>query len=168
MLRLSFGLRGRTLKILGIDPGLASIGIGLVELGNSGIKYKASWLLVTSPHHPMPTRLAEIGRDIECVLKTCKPDEIAIEKLFFGKNVSTAMIVAQARGVILSKLSAYEVVEYTPNEIKMLACGLGHATKRDMKREIDKMVSGLKDDNTIDGIGIALAHARILLNTRAS
>jgi crossover junction endodeoxyribonuclease RuvC len=153
------------MRILGIDPGYASLGLGLLELDNNKIRYITSWLVVTRKERPMPERLAELSRDMSEILKAAKPDEVAIEQLFFWKNATTCIQVAQARGVILSRCAHIPVSEYTPQHIKMLATGRGRASKNDMKKAIEYLVSGLKDDNVIDGIGIALAHARILLNT---
>jgi crossover junction endodeoxyribonuclease RuvC len=155
-------------KVLGIDPGLASIGIGLVKVNGNDINYKASWLIKTSPHLSLAHRLAEIGRDIDLILQTAQPEEVAIEKLFWGKNVATCILVAQARGVIMGKLAGYKITEYAPSEIKRLATGRGHATKSDIKRHLEGWAPGVKDDNILDGIAIALAHARILVNTRSA
>lgn len=155
------------LVILGIDPGLSDIGYGAVRIDGSAVEYLTSGLIRTDKKKPIQERLAEIRTDMNELFFQLTPDEVAIEQLFFFKNVSSCIKVAMARGVILSTCPNTPVFEYTPMQAKNIACGSGKASKGDIQREVKRVFGiSLKDDNVADAVAIALAHARLRVNVQ--
>ena len=155
------------MKILGIDPGMAIVGYGLIETGESAddIVLQASGSVQTDKNLEDSKRLLEIYNDLSALIETCKPDCASVEKLFFFKNQKTVIPVAEARGVIITVLEKYgiPVYSYTPMEVKQVLTGYGRADKK----EVEKMVKlALKTDNlpklddTVDAIAIAICHYR--------
>lgn len=116
--------------ILGIDPGLATIGYGVIE-AKSRISLVEYGIIQTLPTSTLPERLEIIFKNIDLLIKDFNPDEVAIEELFFNKNVKTAITVGEARGVILVslKLNSVPIYEYTPLQIKSSIAGYGRAEK---------------------------------------
>lgn len=151
--------------ILGIDPGLETIGYGVVELSLREISYVKSGVIKTSKSQPMSKRLQEIYQDMLFLLDDIGADEIAIERLFFNKNITSGMQVSQARGVILAAcgFKGYETFgEYTPSQIKLTVCGSGKAKKKDIQLAVKRMFEiEIVDDNEADSIGIAVTHGRL-------
>ena len=149
--------------ILGIDPGLATIGFGFVQ--KSGDRYRAVeyGAITTKPHQIVEKRLAEIYDEMIGLIDRHRPDCMAVEELFFNSNATTAIDVAMARGVIL--LAAYqkgvEVYEYTPLEVKSSVVGYGRAEKQQVQYMV-KLMLGLnetpKPDDTADALALALCH----------
>ena len=149
--------------ILGIDPGLATIGFGFVQ--KSGDKYRAVeyGAIITKPHQIIEKRLAEIYDGMTELLERHRPDCVAIEELFFNSNSTTAIDVAMARGVVL--LTAYkkgvDVYEYTPLEVKSSVVGYGRAEKQQVQYMV-KLMLDLKEtpkpDDTADALALALCH----------
>lgn len=155
----------QTVRILGIDPGFDRIGICILDktTGKENLVYSAC--IETSKKDSFGKRLEVIGTSLEKVLKEYKPNELAIEKLFFAKNQTTAINVAEARGVCLYLSQKYElsVFEYSPPQIKLAIAGHGKASKDDIFHMVPKILgkqvkSGLLDDE-IDAIAIALTHS---------
>lgn len=153
------------MKILGIDPGYAIIGYGVIDF--SGGKYKTLnyGAITTSSDMPFTKRLELIYDELEFVIAKTKPQAAAIERLYFQNNQKTAIDVAQARGVIMLALqkSRLPVFEYTPLQIKTALTGYGRAKKPQMM-EIVKRHLGLKEvpkpDDTADALAVALCHAQ--------
>ncbi len=152
------------MKILGIDPGTATTGWGVVEMQNSNLKVQNCGCVITSAKKEHPIRLMEIYDAVEKIIKKEKPDCLAIEKLFFVNNIKTAMSVGEARGVIMlaaqkNKLSIYE---YTPLEVKQSLTGYGKAEKKQIQMMV-KMILKLDDipkpDDMADALAIAITHA---------
>ena len=151
--------------ILGIDPGVATIGFGIIraERGkNTLIQYG---VITTPPGIPLSERLVQIHDDMQQLIETFKPDEMAVEELFFSKNITTGISVAHGRGVILlaAEKAGVPVFEYTPMQVKQSVVGYGNATKhqvQDMTRRILHLQSVPKPDDAADAIAIALCHAR--------
>lgn len=153
--------------ILGIDPGLATVGFGAVL--KTGTKYRAIeyGAIITKPKQILESRLSEIYDSMNSLIEKLKPDCISIEELFFNKNVTTAIDVAQARGVIL--LAAYkhgvDIYEYTPLEVKSSIVGYGRAEKQQVQYMVRLMLNldeTPKPDDTADALALALCHgARI-------
>lgn len=149
--------------ILGIDPGLATIGFGLVM--KTGEKYRAIeyGAITTAPKQMIEKRLSDIYNDMTELLKKFKPDCVAIEELFFNNNTTTAIDVAMARGVIL--LAAHQcgvdIYEYTPLEVKSSVVGYGRAEKQQVQYMV-RLMLGLnetpKPDDTADALALALCH----------
>ena len=147
---------------LGIDPGTARIGYGLVRENNDGSLQAIDYGVITTPAKtPMPTRLKMIYDGLTQIIDTYQPDRAAVEELFFAKNVTTANTVAQGRGVILLTLARAElpIAEYKPNAIKQSRTGYGSAGIPQMQ-EMTRMLLGLEDiprpDDAADGLAIAI------------
>lgn len=152
---------------LGIDPGTATVGYGLVrELQDGSLQAVHYGVIRTPAHTPMPERLATIYDEMTMIIATYKPDTAAIEELFFGKNVTTGITVAQSRGVLLLALqkSGLPIGEYKPNMIKQSMTGYGGADKNQMQ-EMVRVLLGMesipKPDDAADGLAIAITHIQL-------
>ena len=150
--------------ILGIDPGLATMGFGVVKKDERGGFSALDYGVVTTPkEETLPVRLSILERGVNAVLEKYRPDEIAFEELFFTKNITTGIAVAQARGVTLltcvKKCPA--LYEYTPMQIKQALTGYGKAEKKQMQMMV-KAILGLdevpKPDDTADALAAAICH----------
>ena len=150
--------------ILGIDPGTAITGYGLVSYEGNHLKKVTFGVIRTGPELSLASRLQHIYGQLSKIIQEYQPDAIAIEELFFNKNVRTALAVGQARGVILlaAANSGYEVAEYTPLQVKLAVTGYGRAEKM----QIQEMVRVLlclneipKPDDAADALAIAICHA---------
>ena len=152
---------------LGIDPGTATVGYGLVrELQDGSLQAVHYGVIRTPAHTPMPERLATIYDEMTAIIATYKPDTAAIEELFFGKNVTTGITVAQSRGVLLLALqkSKLPIGEYKPNMIKQSMTGYGGADKTQMQ-EMVRVLLGMesipKPGDAADGLAIAITHIQL-------
>jgi crossover junction endodeoxyribonuclease RuvC len=149
---------------LGIDPGIATTGYGLVRLTRDGELVAVSFGIISTPKNSSaPARLEILFDQLKALLKKHKPDTAAVEKLFFQSNVKTALSVGQARGVIMLCLqkAGIEPFEYTPNEVKQAVAGYGGADKRqvqDMVRALLQLDSIPKPDDAADALAIAITH----------
>jgi len=151
--------------ILGIDPGLAIVGWGVVE-SERGITRPIAYGAITTPAHTdIEARLLMIQNDLETIIEKYKPDEMAVEELFFNTNITTGIAVAEARGVILCtahKLGV-KISEYTPLQVKQAVVGYGKAEKHQvisMVTSILKLPKAPKPDDTADAVAIAICHAQ--------
>ena len=153
------------MRILGIDPGYAIVGIGILEADRGQVKLLGCGAINTPAGVPMPQRLLQIQEDLETLIRQFSPEVMAIEELFFNTNVTTGIGVAQARGVILmtaAKLGVH-IFEYTPSQVKQAVVGYGKAEKRqvmDMTKRILHLSAVPKPDDAADAVAIALCHAR--------
>lgn len=153
---------------LGIDPGTATTGYGLVRLLPDGGLVAVSFGIISTPKEATPSaRLLMLFDDLTKLLKKHKPDTAAVERLFFARNVTNALAVGQARGVIMLCLekAGIEPFEYTPNEVKQAVAGFGGADKRqvqDMVRALLQLEKIPKPDDAADALAIAITH----LNTK--
>jgi crossover junction endodeoxyribonuclease RuvC len=151
-------------RIIGIDPGLASTGWGLVECFRGRIRYLAHGCIETKADSPRGDRLFFIYRSIQEVLDTWEPGEAAMETLYFGRNVSSAIPVAEARGVLSLALAerGLSVVELTPNDIKRGVVGVSRADKRQIQ-EMVRLLLNLpvipSPDHAADALGAAICAA---------
>lgn len=151
------------MRILGIDPGLAIVGYGIVDVvGNRYIPVTYG-AITTSNKSSFPMRLETIYRELTELIERYQPDEIAFEELFFNKNVKTAISVSHARGVevLVSKLSGKEIYEYTPLQIKQALVGYGRASKEQveyMVMTILKLEKSPKPDDVSDALAVAITH----------
>jgi crossover junction endodeoxyribonuclease RuvC len=149
---------------IGIDPGIATTGYGLVRLTRDGELVAVSFGIISTPKDARaPARLEILFDQLKALLKKHKPDTAAVEKLFFQSNVKTALSVGQARGVIMLCLqkAGIEPFEYTPNEVKQAVAGYGGADKRqvqDMVRALLQLDSIPKPDDAADALAIAITH----------
>ena len=153
------------MKILGIDPGMAIVGYGILEQNNADLRVLSSGSIRTEKTSRESARLLEIYNDMDLIDNKFKPDAAAIEKLFFFRNRTTVMPVAHARGVILTVLEKYNIpiFEYTPMEVKQVLTGYGRADKKEVERMVKISLSTEnlpKLDDTIDAIAIAICHTR--------
>ena len=149
------------MRILGIAPGIGICGFGLIETSTRANARALDYGAVTTTvDAPMPERLKELYESLKIVFEETKPDVVAVEKLFFSKNITTGIAVAEARGVILlvAEQSGAAVREYTPNEIKKSLTGYGSATKAQMQ-EMTRVHLGLKQKPKPDDAADALAAA---------
>lgn len=149
---------------LGIDPGTATTGFGLVRLLPDGGLLAVDFGVLSTPKDlPAAQRLLLLYRQVSDLLTLHRPDTAAVEKLFFQRNITTAMAVGQARGVILLALAqaGLEIVEYTPNEVKQAVAGYGSAGKRQVQ-EMVRALLGLatipQPDDAADALAIAITH----------
>ena len=151
-------------KILGIDPGTGICGFGVIEVGGRKPKMLDNGVIATPPHTPLEDRLLDIYESLKEIIAQNKPDEVSIEKLFFTKNITTGISVAEARGVVLlvCKQNHLPVYEYTPNEIKKTMTGYGSADKKQMQ-EMVKLHLNLnqvpKPDDAADALAAAITHS---------
>ncbi len=150
--------------VLGIDPGTATTGYGLVrDLRDGSLKMVDFGVISTPKDLPMPQRLVSIYAELQALIARHRPDTAGLEKLFFQKNITTAITVGQARGVIVLALAqaGLEVGEYTPNEVKQAVSGYGSAGKKQMQ-EMVRVLLGLteipKPDDAADALAIAITH----------
>ena len=153
------------MRILGIDPGYGITGFGLVEAQRGQTRLLHCGAVTTPAGMDFPARLEIIYEDMRKLLELAKPQEIAIEELFFGQNVTTGIGVAQSRGVILLAVqqAGLPVHAYKPMQVKQAVVGYGNATKHqvmDMTRRILGLSQMPKPDDAADAIAIALCHAR--------
>lgn len=153
------------MRIMGIDPGIATIGFGVIESEKSRLSLVNYGVITTPAHTSLSSRLDRIYTDMEELCETFKPDAIAYEELFFNTNVTTGIAVAHGRGVLL--LAGYRtgvpVFEYTPLQVKQAVVGYGRAEKNqviDMVRRIMNMKKAPKPDDAADALAIAICHAR--------
>jgi len=149
---------------LGIDPGTATTGYGLVRLTPEGELAAVSFGIISTPRDATPSaRLEMLYDQLKRILKQHKPDTAAVEKLFFARNVTTALAVGQARGVVMLCLqqAGVETFEYTPKEVKQAVAGYGNAEKRqvqEMVRALLQLDSIPKPDDAADALAIAITH----------
>lgn len=159
------------MKILGIDPGTAILGWGLIEKQGSKIIPLKYGCIETRSDQNMPERLGEIYQQLFDIIKKNQPDEVAVEELFYFKNAKTVISVAQARGVavVCAENSGLPVYEYTPLQIKQALTGYGRADKKQMQ-EMVRITCGLdhhpKPDDAADALAVAICHAQTNLHTK--
>ena len=154
------------MRILGIDPGLATVGWGVIDVERGKPKVVSYGVILTPKDKKLPDRLSIIEEDIKQIISKYSPDEIALEELFFNTNITTGINVAQARGVILLtavKACGGKLFEYTPLQIKQALTGYGRAEKRQIQ-EMTKTFLGLskipKPDDAADALAVALTHSQ--------
>lgn len=155
------------MRILGIDPGTHIVGYGLIDYINGSYTAETYGTLQVPPKTPIPDTLISIYDDMSELLDLTQPDVMVVEQLFFFRNVTTAMSVAQARGVMLltGRQKEIPLAEYTPMQVKMTLTGHGRASKREVQ-ECVKDLLGLekipKPDDAADGLALAITHAHYL------
>jgi crossover junction endodeoxyribonuclease RuvC len=157
--------------ILGIDPGLANTGWGIVETRGSLCRARAYGCVTTSSHDPIQERLGKIFNEISDAIERFGPTQLAIEKIFFGDNARSAISTAQARGaaIVACAQAGLEVGEYTPMQIKQAVVGTGGADKRQviyMVRNVLALDHDPRPDHAADALAAAICHAN-LIRTRA-
>lgn len=151
------------MRVLGIDPGYATIGYGIVEYDNFNFKTISYGAVTTPPDKLFADRLCDIFDDISTLVKKYNPDCLSIEKLYFNTNTTTAIDVAQARGVILlaAKKLGIDIFEYTPLQVKQSITGYGRAEKHqvmEMVKNLLQLKAVPKPDDTADALALAICH----------
>ena len=150
--------------ILGIDPGLAIMGYGVIETDGSRHRLVQYGALTTEAKTPMPSRLLSIHTGVEQLLAIYKPDQIAFEELFFAKNVTTGIAVGEARGaaIVAMRKHTNNLFEYTPMQIKQAVTGYGKADKRQVQQMVKLLLNLPEIPRPYDaagGLAIAITHA---------
>ena len=153
------------MRILGIDPGIAIVGFGLIESNRGSVRMLQYGAVTTEAGLPLATRLVQIENDMTALISQLKPAEIAVEELFFSKNITTGIAVAHGRGVILctAERLGVPIFEYTPMQVKQAVAGYGLADKKqvmDMTKRLLKLKAVPKPDDAADALAIAICHAR--------
>ena len=153
------------MRILGIDPGVATIGFGLVEADRAQVHMVTYGAITTPAGLPLSRRLYQIDRDMEELIEQLRPDVMAVEELFFNTNITTGIAVAHGRGVILcaAERCGVPLHEYTPGQVKLAVTGYGKAEKRqvmDMTRRLLHLKAVPRPDDAADALALALCHAR--------
>jgi len=152
------------MRILGIDPGTGILGFGVIDVTKAKAQLVDAGVIRTPVHEDDAVRLLTIYEELTDIIAANKPTIMSVEKLFFARNVTTAMTVSQARGVVLlcGKQASMEIFEYTPMQIKMAVTGYGKADKKQIQ-EMVRVILGLetvpKPDDCADAIAAALTHA---------
>lgn len=149
-----------SMRIIGIDPGTGILGFGVIDARAGKTMLVDAGVITTPPHTPLPDRLEEIYTGLTEIIASTKPEIMAIEKLFFAQNVTTAISVSHARGVAMltGQQAQLQIEEYTPLQIKQTMTGYGKATKKQMQ-EMVRLQLGLKDVPKPDDCADALAAA---------
>jgi crossover junction endodeoxyribonuclease RuvC len=153
--------------VLGIDPGLATVGYGILERSKKGFRPVSYDCIRTSGSKETPERLEEIFCGIESLIERYTPTWVAVEKLFFSRNVTSAMAVSEVRGVILLAAQRHHVPvrEYTPSQVKLAITGSGRADKRQVQEMIRRLLdlpAIPKPDDVADALSVALCHLHVL------
>ena len=153
------------MRILGLDPGIATVGFGILDADRNRQKLVTCGVITTPAHTPLTSRLDQIYTDLEELIRTYRPDVMSVEELFFYNNITTGISVAQGRGVIIlcAFRSGLKIYEYTPLQVKQAVVGYGRAEKKqvmDMVRRILRLQAAPKPDDAADAVAIALCHAR--------
>ena len=165
LVKLPLGLYADQMRVLGIDPGTARVGYGLVDFD---ARWDASCVTVgtitTAKTGTLPERLREIHEDLTMLIATYRPDEVAVEELFFVQNVTTGINVAMARGVVLlaAAQAGLQVAGYVPMVVKQAVTGYGRADKREVQervRDLLALEAIPRPDDAADALAVALCHA---------
>lgn len=152
------------MRVLGLDPGIAIVGFGFIDKVGSRLKPVQYGSIQTEAHTPQPERLKQIYDSLLHLIDKYEPEAVAIEKLFFNRNVTTAFTVGEARGVmtLAAQQRGLEIAEYTPLQVKQAVVGYGKAEKKQVQ-EMTRMFLNLsavpKPDDTADALAIAICHA---------
>jgi crossover junction endodeoxyribonuclease RuvC len=153
------------MRILGIDPGIATIGFGVIDSAEGRQSLVQCGVITTPAHTSLSSRLGQIYDDMTQLIELFKPDAVSVEELFFNTNITTGIAVAHGRGVIL--LAAYQcgvpIYEYTPSQVKQAVVGYGKAEKKQVINMVTRILHlphPPKPDDAADAVAIALCHAR--------
>lgn len=152
------------MRIIGIDPGTGILGFGVIDVINGKMKLVDAGVITTPAHTPHDERLEDIFDSLTDIITQTKPEQFSIEKLFFSQNITTAMTVAEARGVALlvGRKAKLPIAEYTPQQIKQTLTGYGKADKKQVQ-EMVRLQLGLsevpKPDDCADALAAAITHS---------
>jgi crossover junction endodeoxyribonuclease RuvC len=151
------------MRIIGIDPGTGILGFGVIDHNGTSATMVDAGVIRTRPHQPEQERLLEIFNGLEEIIANTQPHVMSVEKLFFARNVTTAMSVSQARGVVLltAQRKDIPIFEYTPMQIKQALTGYGKADKKQIQEMVKihlKLAQVPKPDDCADALAAALTH----------
>ena len=153
------------MRILGIDPGIATIGFGVVDSEDGKQRLVQCGVITTPAHTSLSSRLEQIYDDMTQLIELFRPNAVSVEELFFNTNITTGIAVAHGRGVILlaCQKAGVRIYEYTPLQVKQAVTGYGLAEKRqvmEMVRKLCQLPAVPKPDDAADAVALALCHAR--------
>lgn len=153
------------MRILGIDPGIATIGFAVLDSEKNHYSLVQCGVITTPAHTSLSSRLDQIYSDMRQLLDAFRPDAVSVEELFFNTNITTGIAVAHGRGVILlaCQQAGVKIFEYTPLQVKQSVVGYGRAEKKqvmDMVRRLCNLKAAPKPDDAADAVALALCHAR--------
>ena len=159
------------MRVLGIDPGIAIVGFGFIDKSGHKLTPVQYGAITTEAHTPQEKRLQQVYESACALMDRYKPDAVAVEKLFFNKNVTTAFAVGQARGVIMLAAAQrnLHIAEYTPLQVKQAVVGYGKAEKRQVQEMVKmflKLSAVPKPDDVADALAIAICHAHSAVLTQ--
>ena len=151
------------MRVLGLDPGTGRTGYGIIDVIDGEMQVVTYGVISTPAKKPMPARLQQIHRELQTLLETYQPETAGIEELFFGRNVTTAVTVGQARGVLILTLAnaGISIGEYSPPKIKDTVTGNGKAGKAQvqmMVRHLLDLAETPRPDDAADGLAVAITH----------
>jgi len=155
------------MRVVGIDPGTATTGYGIVQEAGHGLELVAYGVVTTAPFLPLERRLLQLFEELSTILDRYQPESGAVEQLFFQRNVRTAIAVGQARGVALLVLAraGLSVGEYSPLEVKQAVTGYGAADKNQIQQMV-RLLLGLpevpKPDDAADALAVAICHLHVM------
>ena len=154
------------MKILGIDPGLATTGFGILSIDSGRCQVVGSGVITTKPGNSLDQRLGYLYRDLVGIVRQHNPDHMAVEALFFNTNTTTALNVAHARGVMLLCGSHHRtpVSSYTPLQVKTAVCGFGRASKQQVQGMVKRLLHLAvipRPDDAADALAVALCHHHV-------
>lgn len=155
------------MRIVGIDPGTGILGFGVIDVDGNTFKLVDAGVITTPAHTPLDERLEEIFDGLTGILKDTKPEVMSIEKLFFARNVTTAMSVSHARGVamLVGRKARIPIAEYTPLQIKQTLTGYGKADKKQVQEMVKlqlQLTAIPKPDDAADALAAAITHALMI------
>jgi crossover junction endodeoxyribonuclease RuvC len=155
--------------IIGVDPGLATVGVGIIEANNGVYRAVEYGAIITKPRQLLEDRLDQIFVRLTDIIDRHKPDCMVVEELFFNTNAKTALDVAQARGVILlaAKKKGLDIYEYTPLQVKQSVVGYGRAEKHQviyMTKLLLNLKEAPKPDDTADALALAICHGNVMMH----
>ncbi|MBQ9625418.1 MAG: crossover junction endodeoxyribonuclease RuvC [Clostridia bacterium] len=158
--------------VLGLDPGLAIVGYGVIDIEGNRLSYVNHGCVYTTPDMSMPERLDKVYDGVVELIETYKPEVISIEELFFAKNAKTAINVAHARGVMLlaCRKKGVKMLEFTPRQVKQAVAGYGAGDKKQIQYMV-KVLLNLKEipkpDDAADGLALAITYAHVAHNSKS-
>lgn len=153
------------MRIMGIDPGIATIGFAILDFNKNNFNLVNCGVITTPANTPLSSRLERIYDDLNILISEYKPEAVSVEELFFNTNITTGISVAHGRGVILLALqkAGLKLYEYTPLQVKQSVAGYGRADKKqvmEMVKKLCKLNSVPKPDDAADAVALAICHAR--------
>lgn len=156
-------MTARTVRLIGLDPGLGATGWGVIDVTGTRLSHVANGVLRTDQKTDLASRLVELHDGLKAVVAEWRPAEAAVEETFVNKNPTSTLKLGQARGVVLmtAALTGLKVAEYTPNHVKKAVVGVGHADKDQVHAMVQRLLPGVSiaGADAADALAVAIAHA---------